>query len=133
MTKRLQSVDLELYGVQHTFYFDEPVAVPGDDDEVSVGNDILRDVTSLEVVLVEGGIASGSVEVSYTIRGTVTVELESPYEPWEDASELQDYARESDETFEAISQDVAYGNADIEVDDISVESAYDEDGNEVDF
>lgn len=131
MSKRLQSVDLELYGVQHTYEFEPPIVVDSD-DEVEVGTSILSDVTSLEVTLVDAGAVAATVSVSFIIRGSVDVDIEA-YTPWESEDEVLDAAREDDSVYDAIVAAVDNGSADIDIDYVELQGAFDEDGNDVEW
>lgn len=84
MTKRLESVDLVLFGVQHTFRFDDPVdlGIELSSDrllaEIAAAEEVLRNVESLEVVLASEPAASASVTVSFHVEydGEIEVELD---------------------------------------------------------
>jgi len=134
MSKRLRSVTLELFGVQRDFEFNPPVKVLGE-DELEVGREVLSEVLSLDLDLSDWGATSANVEVAYTIRGRVSVELEAfgSYDAWDDEDDIIAAVHESDDVVDAIQQDVAYGNSDIEVDDVSIESAFNAEGEEVEF
>lgn len=135
MGKKLQSLDLELYGVTRTFEFDPPQAVGGE-DENEVAADALAEVVVHEVNLVDQTIRSARVEVSYTyhIAGTVTVDLDDV--DAEDAEELQVLAEggEFDEIRTAIEEDIAenFDSYAVSLDGVDVESALDEDGMDID-
>ncbi len=141
MTKRLESVDLELLGQQHSFRFDPAVEVEGYEDtgdslqdEIAMGNAVLRLVTSLEVQLAEAGAAGASVDIefTYTYSGRVSVDLDSIEEYGiTDESELRDLIEQGE--FEQVYEDITYEverNVDgdgISFDDINV-SLTDENG-----
>lgn len=141
MAKRLQSVTLELFGVQRDFEFEPPVPVPGDDDEVSVGRDILEEVNSFNVTLVQGAPAAATVEIRYnlTIDGSVTVDIDLGDEYADLVTcefDLKELIRqgEFDEVAQAIEYDIErsmdFGDAEVDVEDVAF---CDEDGHEYEF
>jgi hypothetical protein len=101
--RKLESVDLELFGVQHTYRFDEPVELESElpDDllsaEIAAGAEVLRHVTSLEVQLAEPGPATATVTVAFSIQyeGEVDVDLED-LEGYDDADSIRDGVESGD-------------------------------------
>lgn len=135
MSKRLQSVELELWGVSRTFEFDPAIKVDGE-DEIEVGNELLSEVTSREVNLVSGGPSYGEVEVEFTITGTTRFELEDlAGADWSDNRDIE-YAVASGDfytVYDTIADAVRNGDADTQIDSVSVTALFDEDGEDFEF
>lgn len=137
MGKRLKSMDVTIEDVTRTFEFDPPVKVESD-DEAEASLELLHDAETTEVVLVSG-IDSAKVEVSYTytVTGTVEVELDSGDlgDDYEDSDDVQSAVERSD--FDAVTdaiRDDIENNLDVEqnvvIDNVDV-TLFDEDGEQV--
>lgn len=137
MGKRLKSMDVTIEDVTRTFEFDPPAKVSSD-DEGEASLELLRDAETTEVVLVSG-IDSVKAEVSYTytVTGTVEVELDSGDlgDDFEDSDDIQSAIERGDfdSVGDAIRDDIEQ-NLDVDtyaqVDSVDV-TAFDEDGEQV--
>lgn len=141
--KRLGSVDLVLFGQQHTFDFlDEPVDLEIDfqsndlddlDDNIAAGREVLRHVESLEVRLVRGAPASARVTVEFEVRysGSVDVDLDD-LEGMSDEDDVRESVERGDfgAVIDAINDDLQNIDDDsVTIDSVEV-NLFDEDGND---
>ena len=131
---KLQSMDVTLRGVTKTFVFDPATPVESS-DEGEASLEVLHEGETTEVNLIEDGIYSARVSISYTVRidGQVDVDLEDldgmEYDEIVYAAERGDFSAIDD----AIQQDVEYQLSEsIEVQQVDIEECFDEDGNTVD-
>lgn len=134
MGKKVVSLDLTLRGVTQSFEFDEPEAVENE-DETSIGQELLSEVQLTELELVDETIRSARVEVNYTyhFQGTVTVDLDDVEAVDRDDLVYQVAAGEFDEVSSSIEEDIAenFDSYAVSLDGVGVEEALDANGEDV--
>lgn len=136
MGTRLRSMDVTIRGVTKTYEFNPPEPVSYDDaGEASL--ELLGDAETTEVDLVSTNIDSATVAVNFTVSYESYVEVDlTDLEDVEDIQTIIMMVEQGDfaDVADAIETDLLNisGGEHVRIDNVDVDSIYDEDGESID-
>jgi len=132
---RIKSMDVTIAGVTRSYEWDPPVEVESD-DEGSASLELLESAETTEVEFMDPAISSATVTVEFTVTYSSSIEVELEDLDVEDVDDLVVQVAEGD--FDSVSDQVLedLSNADysnISIDSVDVQSAQDENGDDIDI
>jgi hypothetical protein len=131
-------MEVRINGVGRTFEFDPPAKVSSD-DEGEASLELLGEAETYEVEMVKGvSAATVEVEYTYTITGSVEVELERlEDENIEDEQDIIALVERGDEddVYSAIEDEVTrnYDSSSVTIDNVTVNDVVDDDGDSIEL